>query len=76
MTGEKLADDVIEVLEGDHINCSTLSEKFDHSKEIMTKSTTNEGRFSISTIPSPYTLPWHHRQNIKIRRFLNFDHLH
>ena len=43
MTGEKLADDVIEVLEGDHINCSTLSEKFDHSKEIMTKSTTNEG---------------------------------
>ena len=76
MTGEKLADDVIEVLEGDHINCSTLSEKFGHSKEIMTKSATIEGRFSISTIPSPHTQVVHRRQNIKIRRFQDLDYLH
>ena len=66
MTGEKLADDVIEVLEGDHINCSTLSEKFGHSKELVKKSATIEGKFPISTTPSPYTLPWHHRQRTKI----------
>ena len=69
MTGEKLADDVIEVLEGDHINCSTPSEKFGHSKEIVTKSATIEGKFLTSVAPSPHTLPWHLRQNIKIRRF-------
>ena len=66
MTGEKLADDVIEVLEEDHINCSTLSEKFGHSKEIVKKSATIEGKFPISTTPSPYTLPWHRRQRTKI----------
>ena len=66
MTGEKLADDVIEVLEGDHIDYTTLSEKFGHSKEIMTKSATIERRFSISTTPSPYTLPWRRRQRTKI----------
>ena len=76
MTGEKLLNDVIEVLEEDHVDYTTLSEKFGHSKEIMTKSTTNEGRFSISATPSPYTLPWHHRQNIKIRKFQDFNHLH
>ena len=66
MTGEKLADDVIEVLEGDHVDKTTLSEKFGHSKEIMTKSTTNEGKFPISTTPSPYILPWHRRQRTKV----------
>ena len=69
MTGEKLADDVIEVLEGDHEDYTTLSEKFGHSKEIMKKSAANEERFPISTTPSPHTLSWHRRQNIKIRRF-------
>ncbi len=66
MTGEKLLDDAIEVLEGDHVDKTTLSEKFGHSKEIMKKSATIEGRFPISATPSPHTLPWHHRQNIKI----------
>ena len=72
---KKLADDVIEVLEGDHVDYTTLSEKFGHSKEIMTKSAANEGRYLTSTTPSPHTLPWHHRQNIKIRGFQDFDHL-
>ena len=76
MTGEKLADDVIEVLEGDHINCSTLSEKFGHSKEIMTKSATIEGKFLTSVAPAPHTLPWHLRQRTKIRRFQDLDYLH
>ena len=76
IAGEKLLNDVVEVLEGDHADYTTLSEKFGHSKEIMTKSATIEGKFPISTIPSPHTLPWHLRQNIKIRRFQDFNHLH
>ena len=76
ITGEKLLDDGIEVLEGDHEDYTTLSEKFGHSKEIMTKSATIEGRFSISTTPSPHALHWHLRQNINIRRFQDFDYLH
>ena len=76
IVGKKLADDVIEVLEEDHVDYNTPSEKFGHSKEIMTKSATIEGRFFISTAPSPYTLPWHRRQRTKIRRFLNLDYLH
>ena len=76
IVGKKLLNDVIEVLEGDHEDYTTLSEKFGHSKEIMKKSATNEGRFSISTAPSPHTQVVHRRQNIKIRRFLNFNHLH
>ena len=63
---KKLLDDAIEVLEGDHEDYTTLSEKFGHSKEIVTKSATIEGKFSISTAPSPHTQPWHRRQNIKI----------
>ena len=66
ISGKKLLDDAIEVLEGDHEDYTTLSEKFGHSKEIMTKSATNEGRFSISTTPSPHTQVVHRRQNIKI----------
>ena len=66
IVGKKLADDVIEVLEGDHVDYTTLSEKFGHSKEIMTKSAANEGRYLTSTTPSPHILPWHRRQNIKI----------
>ena len=58
MTGEKLADDVIEVLEEDHEDYTTLSEKFGHSKEIVKKSATIEGKFPISTTPSPHILPW------------------
>ena len=54
MTGEKLADDVIEVLEGDHEDCDTLSEKFGHSKEIVTKSGTIEGRFLMLARLTPY----------------------
>ena len=76
IVGKKLGEDVIEVLEGDHADYTTLSEKFGHSKEIMTKSATIEGRFSISTTPSPHTLPWHHRQNIKIRRFQDLAYFH
>ena len=76
ISGKKLLDDAIEVLEGDHEDYTTLSEKFGHSKEIMTKSATIEGKFPISTTSSPYTLPWHHRQNIKIRIFQDFNHLH
>ena len=56
ITGEKLADDAIEVLEGDHEDYTTLSEKFGHSKEIVKKSATIEGRFSISATPSPHIL--------------------
>ena len=76
IAGEKLVDDVIEVLEEDHVDQTTLSEKFGHSKEIMTKSATIEGRFSISTTSSTHILPWHRRQNIKIRRFQDFNYLH
>ena len=76
IAGKKLVDDVIEVLEGDHEDYTTLSEKFGHSKENMTKSATIEGRFSISTIPSPYTQVVHRRQNINIRGFQDFNHLH
>ena len=66
IAGEKLLNDTIEVLEEDHEDYTTLSEKFGHSKEIMTKSAANEGRFSISTTPSPHTQVVHRRQNIKI----------
>ena len=69
ISGEKLVDNAIEVLEGDHEDYTTLSEKFGHSKEIVKKSATIEERFPILTIPSPHTLQWHRRQNIKIRRF-------
>ena len=69
IAGKKLGEDVIEVLEGDHEDYTTLSEKFGHSKEIMTKSATIEGRFLTSVAPAPHTLPWHRRQNISIRRF-------
>ena len=57
IVGKKLGEDAIEVFEGDHIDYTTLSEKFGHSKEIMKKSATIEGKFSISTTPSPHTLP-------------------
>ena len=73
---KKLLNDVIEVLEGDHEDYTTLSEKFGHSKEIVKKSATIEERFPISTTPSPYILPWHLRQRTKIRRFQDFNHLH
>ena len=43
ITGEKLGDDAIEVLEGDHEDCDTLWEKFGHSKEIAKKSGIIEG---------------------------------
>ena len=76
IVGKKLGEDAIEVLEGDHVDYTTLSEKFGHSKEIMTKSATIEGRFLTSVAPVPHTLPWHHRQNIKIRKFQDFSHLH
>ena len=54
IAGEKLVDDVIEVLEGDHEDCDTLSEKFGHSKEIVRKSTTIEGRFLTLARLTPY----------------------
>ena len=76
IVGKKLGEDAIEVLEGDYADYTTLSEKFGHSKEIMTKSATIEGRFLTSVASAPHTLPWHHRQNIKIRRFQDFNHLH
>ena len=66
IAGKKLLNDAIEVLEGDHVDYNTLSEKFGHSKEIMTKSATIEGKFPISTMPSPHILPWHHRQRTKV----------
>ena len=76
ISGKKLLDDAIEVLEGDHEDYTTLSEKFGHSKEIVKKSAANEGRFSISATPSPHILQWHCRQNINIRRFQDFDYFH
>ena len=54
IAGEKLVDDAIEVLEGDHENCDTLSEKFGHSKEIVKKSATIEGRFLMLARLTPY----------------------
>ena len=54
ITGEKLADDAIEVLEGDHVDYNTLSEKFGHSKEIVKKSGTIEGRFLMLARLTPY----------------------
>ena len=54
IAGEKLLDDVIEVLEGDHVDCDTLSEKFGHSKEIVKKSGTIEGRFLMLARLTPY----------------------
>ena len=66
IVGKKLGEDAIEVLEGDYADYTTLSEKFGHSKEIMTKSAAIEGRFLTSVASAPHTLPWHHRQNIKI----------
>ncbi len=54
ITGEKLVDDVIEVLEGDHEDYTTLSEKFGHSKEIVKKSATIEGRFLMLARLTPY----------------------
>ena len=54
IAGEKLVDDVIEVLEGEHEDCDTLSEKFGHSKEIVRKSATIEGRFLMLARLTPY----------------------
>ena len=76
IAGEKLLNDVVEVLEGDHADYTTLSEKFGHSKEIMTKSATIEGRYLTSTTQSPHILQWHRKQRTKIRRFQDFNHLH
>ena len=54
ISGEKLVDDAIEVLEGEHEDCDTLSEKFGHSKEIVKKSATIEGRFLMLARLTPY----------------------
>ena len=54
IAGEKLVDDAIEVLEGEHEDCDTLSEKFGHSKEIVKKSATIEGRFLMLARLTPY----------------------
>ena len=54
ITDEKLVDDAIEVLERDHEDCDTLSEKFGHSKEIVKKSGTIEGRFLMLARLTPY----------------------
>ena len=54
IAGEKLVDDAIEVLEGDHVDYNTLSEKFGHSKEIVKKSGTIEGRFLMLARLTPY----------------------
>ena len=54
ISGEKLVDDAIEVVEGDHEDCDTLSEKFGHSKEIVKKSATIEGRFLMLARLTPY----------------------
>ena len=51
---EKLVDDVIEVLEGEHEDCDTLSEKFGHSKEIVRKLGVIEGRFLTLARLTPY----------------------
>ena len=54
ISGEKLVDDAIEVLEGDHEDCDTLWEKFGYSKEIVRKSGTIEGRFLMLARLTPY----------------------
>ena len=54
ISGEKLVDDAIEVLEGDHEDCDTLSEKFGHSKEIVRKLGVIEGRFLTLARLTPY----------------------
>ena len=54
IAGEKLVDDAIEVLEGEHEDCDTLSEKFGHSKEIVRKSGIIEGRFLMLVRLTPY----------------------
>ena len=54
IAGEKLLDDAIEVLEEDHEDCDTLSEKFGHSKEIVKKSGVIEGRFLMLARQAPY----------------------
>ena len=54
ISGEKLVDDAIEVLEEDHVDYTTLSEKFGHSKEIVKKSGTIEGRFLMLARLTPY----------------------
>ena len=54
IVGKKLGEDAIEVLEGDHEDCDTLSEKFGHSKEIVRKSATIEGRFLMLARLTPY----------------------
>ena len=56
IVGKKLGEDVIEVLEGDHADYTTLSEKFGHSKEIVTKSATIEGKFLTSVASTPHIL--------------------
>ena len=56
IVGKKLGEDVIEVLEGDHADYTTLSEKFGHSKEIMKKSGIIEERFLTSVASAPHTL--------------------
>ena len=76
ISGEKLLDDAIEVLEGEHEDYTTLSEKFGHSKEIVKKSATIEERFPISATSSPHILQWHCRQNINIRKCQDFDYFH
>ena len=63
---KKLLNDVIEVLEGDHEDYTTLSEKFGHSKEIMTKSATIEGRFLMLVRLTPYRQGVYHGQRTKI----------
>ena len=54
ISGEKLVDDAIEVLEGEHEDCDTLSEKFGHSKEIVRKSGIIEGKFLMLVRLTPY----------------------
>ena len=63
---EKLIDDVIEVLEGEHVDCDTLSEKFGHSKEIVRKSGIIEGRFLMLVRLTPYREGIYHGQRTKI----------
>ena len=54
ISGEKLVDDAIEVLEGEHEDCDTLSEKFGNSKEIVRKSGIIEGKFLMLVRLTPY----------------------
>ena len=54
IAGEKLLNDAIEVLEGEHEDCDTLSEKFGHSKEIVRKSGIIEWRFLMLVRLTPY----------------------